>query len=515
MDFIRIQYWTIPGQNVKVMPTTQKNFGQNNEKEFGIIMAKEVTQEQIEMIEEMVARAQKAAAIIETYDQARVDRLAQAVAAALYDLKVWAPLCDEAVDETHLGDKVSKRNKRNKLKLILRDCLRQPSVGIIEENKEKGLVKYAKPVGVIASLVPTTNPCLTPAGQGIYAVKARDVVIFSPHPRAKKVTTKCVNLMREALVKEGAPADIFQVIEEPSISVSQELMKRANLVIATGGRPMVKSAYSSGTPAFGSGAGNATEVIDETANTPERIAEVAMNCRISKTSDFGSGCSCDGNLIIHEDVYDGFVAALVKEGAYLANEEEAEKLKAVMWDEAGHRLPNTVAISPQKLAEAAGFEIPADRKFIAVTGGGIENVGKEHFFSSEKLTTLLTLFKYYGEFENALTMMQAMFNVGGKGHSCGIYSFDDDHIHRLGMCAPVSRIMVRQPNNRGNSGSSTNGMPPTSSMGCGTWGGNIVSENICLKHYMNTTWVARPLPEDMPSNEELFGEFNKPDMDVE
>ena len=271
MDFIRIQYWTIPGQNVKVMPTTQKNFGQNNEKEFGIIMAKEVTQEQIEMIEEMVARAQKAAAIIETYDQARVDRLAQAVAAALYDLKVWAPLCDEAVDETHLGDKVSKRNKRNKLKLILRDCLRQPSVGIIEENKEKGLVKYAKPVGVIASLVPTTNPCLTPAGQGIYAVKARDVVIFSPHPRAKKVTTKCVNLMREALVKEGAPADIFQVIEEPSISVSQELMKRANLVIATGGRPMVKSAYSSGTPAFGSGAGNATEVIDETANTPERI----------------------------------------------------------------------------------------------------------------------------------------------------------------------------------------------------------------------------------------------------
>ena len=192
-----------------------------------------------------------------------------------------------------------------------------------------------------------------------------------------------------------------------------------------------------------------------------------------------------------------------KEGAYLANEEEAEKLKNVMWDETGHRLPNTVAISPQKLAEAAGFTIPDDRKFIAVTGGGMEGVGKEHFFSSEKLTTLLTLFKYEGEFQNALDMMQAIFNVGGKGHSCGIYSWDDDHINRLGMCAPVSRIMVRQPNNRGNSGSSTNGMPPTSSMGCGTWGGNIVSENITLKHYMNTTWVARPLPEDMPSSEKL------------
>lgn len=478
-------------------------------------MAKEVSAEQIQMLDEMVARARVAADIIATYDQERVDRLCQAVAAAVCDMKVWAPICDEAVDETGLGDKVTKRNKRNKIKLILRDCLRNKSVGVIEEIPEKGLVKYAKPVGVIATLVPTTNPCLTPAGQIVYAIKARDVLICSPHPRAKNVTNKCINIIREALVREGAPADIIQGIQEPSISLTQELMKRCDLVIATGGRPMVKSAYSSGVPAFGSGAGNATVIIDDTANTPERQREAAMNTRISKTSDFGSGCSCDGNLLIHESVYDGFVQALVAEGAYLANEEEAEKLKNVMWDEIGHRLPNTVAISPQKLAEIAGFEIPADRKLIAVTGGGKEGVGKEHFFSSEKLTTLLTLFKYEGEFENALDMMRAVFEVGGKGHSCGIYSWNDEHIHRLGMAAPVSRIMVRQPNNRGNSGSSTNGMPPTSSMGCGTWGGNIVSENITLKHYMNTTWVARPLPEDMPSNQELFGDYFKEGMDEE
>ncbi|MGE4277804.1 MAG: aldehyde dehydrogenase family protein [Lawsonibacter sp.] len=478
-------------------------------------MAKEVTAEQIQMLDEMVARARVAAAEIATYDQARVDRLCQAVAAAVCDMKVWAPICDEAVDETGLGDKVTKRNKRNKIKLILRDCLRHKSVGIIEEIPEKGLVKYAKPVGVIATLVPTTNPCLTPAGQVVYAIKARDVLICSPHPRAKNVTNKCINIIRETLIREGAPADIIQGIAEPSITLTQELMKRCDLVIATGGRPMVKSAYSSGTPAFGSGAGNATVIIDDTANTPERQKEAAMNTRISKTSDFGSGCSCDGNLVIHESVYDGFVKALVEEGAYLPTEEEAEKLKNVMWDETGHRLPNTVAISPQKLAEAAGFEIPADRKFIAVTGGDKNDIGKEHFFSSEKLTTLLALFKYEGEFENALDMMRAIFEVGGKGHSCGIYSFNDDHINRLGMAAPVSRIMVRQPNNRGNSGSATNGMPPTSSMGCGTWGGNIVSENIALKHYMNTTWVARPIPEDMPSNQELFGEFFKEGMDQE
>lgn len=467
------------------------------------------------MLDAMVARARAAADIIATYDQERVDRLCQAVAAAVCDLKVWGPICDEAVDETGLGDKVTKRNKRNKIKLILRDCLRNKSVGVIEENPEKGLVKYAKPVGVIATLVPTTNPCLTPAGQIIYAIKARDVLICSPHPRAKNVTNKCINIIRETLVREGAPADIIQGIQEPSIALTQELMKRCDLVIATGGRPMVKSAYSSGVPAFGSGAGNATVIIDNTANTPERLREAAMNSRISKTSDFGSGCSCDGNLVIHESIYDDFVKALVDEGAYLASEEEAEKLKNAMWDEMGHRLPHTVAISPQKLAEAAGFSIPEDRKFIAVTAGGKGQIGKEHFFSGEKLTTLLSLFKYEGEFENALDMMRAIFEVGGKGHSCGIYSWDDEHIHRLGMAAPVSRIMVRQPNNRGNSGSSTNGMPPTSSMGCGTWGGNIVSENITLKHYMNTTWVARPLPEDMPSNQELFGEFFQEGMDEE
>ena len=478
-------------------------------------MAKEITAEQIVMIEEMVAKAKKAAAIIETYDQARVDHLCQAVAAALYDMKVWAQLSDEAVDETGLGDKVTKRNKRNKLKLILRDCLRNKSDGVIEENPEKGLVKYAKPVGIIASLVPTTNPCLTPAGQAIYAIKARDVMICSPHPRAKVVTNKCIHIIRDTLVREGAPADIIQCIEQPSVALTKELMARCDMVIATGGRPMVKSAYSSGTPAYGSGAGNATVIIDNTADTPERQKEAASNTRISKTSDFGSGCSCDGNLVIHESVYDQMVEALVAEGAYLANAEEAELLKKVMWDEEGHRLPGTVAISAQKLVEAAGFQIPADRKFIAVTGGGMEGIGKEHVFSSEKLTTLLTLFKYEGEFENALDMMRAIFEVGGKGHSCGIYSWDDDHIDRLGKAAPVSRIMVRQPNNKGNSGSATNGMPPTSSMGCGTWGGNIVSENITLKHYMNTTWVARPIPEDMPSLQELFGDFYKDGMDEE
>ena len=465
-----------------------------------------LTEKQIAELEEMIAKAKKAEAIIETYDQERVDHLCRAVAWAISNLKTWEPLSREAVEETGLGEFQSKVNKRNKIRLILRDCLRQKSIGIIEDIPEKGLTKYGKPVGLIGCLVPTTNPCLTPAGQAIFAIKARDVMIFSPHPRAKEVTNKTVEIMRQALVNEGAPADIFQCIKNPSIELTDELMKRVDLVIATGGRPMVKAAYSSGTPAYGSGAGNSTMIIDETAD----VKEAAENTRISKTSDFGSGCSCDGNLVIHSSIFAAMVQALKDEGGYLATLAEAEALKKVIWDEDGHRLPNTVAISPQKLSEAAGFKIDDKYKFIMVMGDGI---GKEHFFSSEKLTTLLALFKYEGEFENAIKAMKAIYEVGGKGHSCGVYSFNDEHINRLAMAAPVSRMMVRQPQNKANAGSNTNGMPATSSMGCGTWGENIVSENICLKHYMNTTWVARPIPKDMPTMKELFGEFYDSKLD--
>jgi sulfoacetaldehyde dehydrogenase len=283
-------------------------------------------------------------------------------------------------------------------------------------------------------------------------------------------------------------------------------MERADLVLATGGKDMVKSAYSSGTPAYGVGAGNSTMIIDETANT----AEAAHNTMLSKTSDFGSGCSADGNLIISEKVYDEMVEKLVLEGGYLANDEEKARLRAVMWDKEGHRLPTTVAIAPQKLAEIAGFQIPDDRKFLIVKGDGI---GKNYPFSGEKLTTLLAVYKYEGEFENALNMMRAIYEVGGKGHSCGIYSFNDDHIHRLGLAAPVSRIMVRQPQSKANAGAFNNGMPMTSSLGCGTWGGNVVSENVHLKHYLNTTWVSYPILEDRPSDMELFGEFYNPELE--
>ncbi|MBU6257956.1 MAG: aldehyde dehydrogenase family protein [Burkholderiales bacterium] len=456
-------------------------------------------------LDQAFERAQKALAIIETYDQARVDRLCQAVAWAVSNKVTFTRLVEMGIAESRLGDSDSRMGKRMKIRGILRDALRQKSVGIIEEIPEKGIVKYGKPAGIIACIVPTTNPDLTPAGNAIYAIKARDAVIFSPHPRAKKTSFETVRLMREALEREGAPADLLQCLTQVNIPMSQALMARADLVIATGGQPMVRAAYSSGTPAYGVGAGNSTMIIDETAN----IEEAARNTRLSKTSDFGSGCSADGNLIIHEQIFDAMIAQLQKEGGYLANDAEKAALKKAMWDDEGHRLADTVAIAPQKLAAAAGFEIPADRKFIIVRG---DEIGKTHFYSGEKLTTLLAVYQFK-DFDQALEMMRGVYNVGGKGHSCGIYSFDADHIHRLALAAPVSRIMVRQPQSKANAGAFNNGMPMTSSLGCGTWGGNVISENVHLKHYMNTTWVSVPIKEDKPSDAELFGSFYDPRLE--
>jgi sulfoacetaldehyde dehydrogenase len=468
---------------------------------------KGITDEQQQELDQTFERARKALAVIETYDQARVDRLCQGVAWAVANKKTFTRLVGMGIEESGLGDPVSRMGKRMKIRGVLRDALRQKSVGVIEEIPEKGIVKYGKPAGIIACIVPTTNPDLTPAGNAIYAIKARDVVIFSPHPRSKKTSFETVRLMREALTREGAPADILQCLTKVNIPMSQALMARADLVLATGGQPMVRAAYSSGTPAYGVGAGNSTMVIDETAN----IEEAARNTRLSKTSDFGSGCSADGNLLIESSIFDRMVKQLQVEGGYLASEQEKAALKAAMWDAEGHRTPNTVAIAPQQLAKIAGFSIPADRKFIVVHGDGI---GKEHLFSSEKLTTLLAVYKYSG-FDQALAMMRGIYEVGGKGHSCGIYSFNQEHVHRLALAAPVSRIMVRQPQSKANAGAFNNGMPMTSSLGCGTWGGNIVSENVHLKHYLNTTWVSVPIKEDRPSDEELFGSFYDPEMEAE
>ena len=462
-------------------------------------MARPLTDSERQYARELLERARAAMKAIEHYDQATVDRLCQAIGWATANERTFTRLARQGVDESGLGDRDGRVSKRFKIIGILRDALRQKSVGVIETIPEKGIVKYAKPAGVIASLIPSTNPELTPPGNGIYALKCKDAVIFSPHPMSRQTTLETVRIMRAALKKQGAPEDLFQCVETPSIPLAQELMSICDLTIATGGMPMVRAAYSSGKPAFGVGAGNSTMVIDETAN----IEEAARNTRISKTSDNGSGCSADGNLLVDSSIHDAFLAQLQKEGGHLATLEQKTLLEKAMWDAEGRRTLTTIARPASTIAKIAGFEIAADRKFIIVPQ---QEIGRGHPFSGEKLSPVLAIFRYSG-FENALDMVRRIYQVGGAGHSCGIYSFDDDHIQRLALVAPVSRMMVRQPQSKANAGAFNNGMPMTSSLGCGFWGGNITNENISLKHYMNVTWVSWPIAEDRPPDEEIFGEF--------
>jgi sulfoacetaldehyde dehydrogenase len=465
-------------------------------------MARTITEQEKTLAAGMLAKARAAMDAIDSYDQARVDRLCRAVAWATANMETATRLANMSVDESGMGGRAPTR--RAKVLGILRDALRQKSMGVIEELPEKGIVKYAKPAGVVAALIPVTSPYVTPAGMAIYAIKCKDAVIFCPHPASKKTTNETVRVMRAALKKLGAPEDILQCVEAPSIPLSQEIMAICDVTMATGGQAMVRAAYSSGKPAFGVGAGNATMVFDETAD----IEIAAKNTRISKTNDNGSGCSADGNLIVDSTIYDALLNQLQTEGGYLVNENEKALLQAAYWDAEGHRTPATIARSADVIAKLAGFEIPEGKTFFIVPE---EHIGKQYLFSTEKLGVVLSIFRYTG-WPMALDMVRQILETGGKGHSCGIYSWNDDHIHELALQAPVSRMMVRQIQSSSNAGTFTNGMPMTSSMGCGFWGGNSTNENVSLKHYMNVTWVSRPIPEDRPSDEELFGEFNNSEI---
>src|SRR5437870_6089620 len=277
--------------------------------------ARTITAEEQATAHGLLARAKTAMQAVEPYDQAAVDRLCRAVAWAGGNEETATRLAHMSVAESGMGSPEPRR--RAKVLGILRDALRQKSMGVIEEIPDKGLVKYAKPAGVIASLIPVTSPYITPIGIAIYAVKCKDAVIFSPHPASKKTTNETVRLMREALKKLGAPEDLLQCVEKPSIPLANELMSICDLTIATGGPAMVKAAYGSGKPAYGVGAGNATMVVDETADV-EQAARYTAN---SKTNDYGSGCSADGNLVVDASIYLRVLAQLVAEGGYIVNAE--------------------------------------------------------------------------------------------------------------------------------------------------------------------------------------------------
>jgi len=450
-----------------------------------------------EVIDQLLQRARSAQKVVEFWTQEQVDEMILSVGWESYKRDTAEKVARMAVDETGLGiyeDKVLKHQK--KTLGVLRDLQGVTTVGVIERIPEKGIVKIAKPVGVIGAITPMTNSSSTMPCNGLPALAARNAIIFAPHPRAKKTCAAIVAEMRKGLKKVGAPEDLVLCIEEPTLELSQELMSKVDLVLATGGQGVVKTAYSSGKPAYGVGAGNATIIVDESADLPVTAAKICKG----KIFDNATSCSAENNIIIHEDIFDTLLEELKKTGGYLVTGEERARLKASMWPDGQHLNGNLVCKSVKLIAETAGINVPEGTKFIMVLG---EHIGPEDMFSAEKLSPILTLWKYK-DFSKAVQMVIDITTFNGFGHSCGIHSVNEDHIMELAHKAKVSRMMVRQPQSVGNSGDWENGMPFTMSLGCGTWGGNITTENITVKHMMNVTWVSYPIPVSIPNADELF-----------
>jgi sulfoacetaldehyde dehydrogenase len=454
-----------------------------------------------ETIKELVEKARAAQKVIEFWSQEKVDEMIAAVAWFSYKQENAEKCAKLAVEETGMGAFETKLIKHQKKTLgTLRDLDGVKSVGIIEEWPEKKIIKLAKPVGVVGALVPVTNPTSTPPGNGLPILKGRNAVIFAPHPRGKKSTKMSCDYMRAALETIGAPADLVQCIENPSVSSTQELMREVDLINATGGAAMVKVAYSSGTPAYGVGAGNSTIIVDETAD----IADATKKIFLGKTFDNATSCSSENSLVIQESIWDKVIEGLKSHGGYLCNEEEKEKLKNVMWPPDKNALNiDIVAKSAKTIADLAGLNVPEDVTFIMVSGS---TPGPEDLFTGEKLSPVMTLWKYK-EFDDAIGMVIQITNFCGRGHSCGIHTVDDDRIMKLAEKVQLTRIMVCQPESYGNSGNYDNGMPFSMTLGCGTWGGNSISENVTWRHFINTTWVSKPIEPVIPDEDKLFGAY--------
>ena len=452
----------------------------------------------------LMERARAAQKIAETYTQEQADQLAFAICYEIGNsdeiLNSFAKL---ALEETRLGDYESKLAKvKGKTRAMFYDVKNVKSVGITEEIPEKGLVRISKPVGVIGSLVPSTQPEMHPMIQAINAMKARDAIIFAPHPRGKKTSTLSCNVMRDILKRYGAPEDLIICIEEPTVELTNELMRQCDLVIATGGQPMVRAAYSSGTPAFGVGAGNACITVDKTAD----LADAAMKIKNSKTFDLAAGCSCDNSVIIEEEVYDAMLEEMKKVGGYMLNADEKAKLQKAIWPNwpNDHVINRDVVASPvENIAKIAGIDVPAGVKFLMVEE---TQTGAATPFAGEKMTVTMAIYKFKG-IKDAIRIVNENHAYSGAGHSCGIYSKDEDRILEYALGTYTTRVTINLPNALTNTGSWVSGLPATSSLGCGTWGGNICSENISLKHYLNNTWMIREIPNYQPTDEELWSGF--------
>ncbi len=453
-------------------------------------------------IQEMYAKARKAFKELEFWTQEKVDEMVQSVAWELLKEDVRHKLGHMAVEESNIGNAEDKVNKiKNKTLGTLWDMRNAKTCGLIEENKVLGIRKYAKPIGVIANVVPCTNPESTICCLALSTLKTRNAQIVSPHPRTQKTSYETVQHVRKALEKIGAPVDLVQCIKHTSHAKTSELMAHCDFAVATGGAALVKVVYAAGKPAQTVGAGNVVSIVDDTVD----LAAAAHKIRLSKTANNSASCSSENAVALYEGIYDDMIEALTSEGGYLCSTDEREKLRKYMWPDGTHLNRDIVARPAAFIAENAGLTVPEPTRFLMVIG---EKIGPEDRFSGEKISPVLTVWKWT-DFDEMLDRLEKILKFSGVGHSVSIHTENDERRIKLALRANVGRVVCNMPHAHANSGGWTSGLPTTDSLGCGTWAGNIVSENINWSHFLNYTLLAIPKEEYIPTEEELCGDYLK------
>ncbi len=457
-----------------------------------------------ELIQPIIAKAKAAQKQFETYTQAQVDAVVAAVSWAGYSHA--ETLAKLAFDHSGLGnyeDKVTKVKRKTMGTMM--DLKNAKSVGVIDVDEARGVTTIAKPMGVIAALLPSTNASATPVNNAMITLKGRNAVVLAPHPKGEAACAEYVKLAQQALADVGAPVDLVQYLslrgkdKYEGKARASALMAECDYALITAGPANVDLGYRSGTPTHGVGVGNAPVIIDDTADLESAIPKIVA----SKTFDNATSCSSENALVILESRYDETLAALKAHGGYLANPAEKDALQNAMWP--GGRMSRAiVAQSAETIAEEAGLGDTAARaKFFIVEEDG---TGADYPFSGEKLSVVLTVYRVT-DFDSAVNTVNDILDFMGKGHSCGIHTINQDHIDRLAMATPVSTVLVNQPHCYNNGGGFDNGLDFTLSMGAGTWGKNDSCENLTYKHFLNFTYLARPIPEHVPTEEELWGDL--------
>ena len=451
-------------------------------------------------IQEMYANARIAFKKVEYWPQDEVDVMVQAVAWELLKEDVRHKLGYMAVEESNIGNAEDKVNKiKNKTLGTLWDMRDAKTCGLIEENKALGIRKYAKPIGVIANVVPCTNPESTICCLALSTLKTRNAQIVSPHPRTQKTSYETVQHIRRALEKIGAPVDLVQCIKETSHVKTSELMANCDFAVATGGAALVKVVYAAGKPAQTVGAGNVVSIVDDSAD----LAATAHKIRLSKIANNSASCSSENAVALYESIYEDMLALLQSQGGYLCSTDERENLRRYMWPDGKHLNRDIVARPARFIAENAGINVAADTRFLMVIG---EKVGPQDRFSGEKISPVLTVWKWT-DFGEMLDCLVKILKFSGEGHSVSIHTERDERRVQLALKVNVGRVVCNMPHAHANSGGWNSGLPTTDSLGCGTWAGNIFSGNINWQNFLNYTLLAIPKKEYIPSAEELCRDY--------